>query len=171
MKFNNYIVADFKLIPVPQKIFKLSSLFPIMKSLHKTILLFVVLAFSINLVWEVSHSVLYDWDKEPLNNDVNFYVSRILFSTAGDLLLLTMIFVAVSLKNKNLDWIQKPKKLDYSLVAILGIAFAIFIEKRAEILHLWSYNSTMPLILGIGITPLIQLALTGIFVLWLLDKK
>ena len=142
-----------------------------MKHLHKTIILFVVLAFSINLVWEVSHSVLYDWNKAPLHNDAYFYISRILYSTAGDLLLLTMIFVAVSLKNKNLDWIQKPKKFDYGLIAILGLAFAIFIEKRAEILHLWSYNTNMPLIYGMGLTPLIQLALTGIFVLWLMQRQ
>ena len=142
-----------------------------MKPLYKTIILLVVLAFSINLVWEVSHSVLYDWDKEPLQNNAYFYISRILFSTAGDLLLLTMIFVAVSLKNKNISWIQKPKKFDYFLIAILGIVFAVFIEKRAEILHLWSYNANMPLIYGMGLTPLIQLALTGIFVLWLMDKR
>src|SRR3989344_5960215 len=111
-----------------------------MKSLHKKILLLIVLAFSVSLVWEVSHSVLYDWNKAPLHNDAYFYVSRILYSTAGDLLLLTMIFVAVSLKNRNIGWIQKPKKFDYSLIAILGMAFAIFIEQRARVLHLWSYN-------------------------------
>ena len=142
-----------------------------MKSLHKIIILFFVLAFSVSLVWEVSHSVLYDWNKSPLHNDAYFYVSRILYSTFGDLIFLTMIFAAVSLKNKNISWIQKPKMFDYSLIAILGIAFAIFIEKRAEILHLWSYNANMPLVFGMGITPLIQLALTGMFVVWLVQKN
>jgi len=142
-----------------------------MKSLHKTIILFVVLAFSINLVWEVSHSVLYDWNKAPLHNDAYFYISRILYSTFGDLLFLTMIFVAVSLKNKNLSWIENPRKEDYLKVAALGFLISFLVEKRAETLHLWSYNSNMPLILGIGITPLIQLALTGIFVLWLMQRN
>lgn len=142
-----------------------------MKSLHKKILLFIVLAFSVNLVWEVSHSVLYDWNKAPLHNDAYFYISRILFSTFGDLLFLTMIFAAVSLRNVNIKWIENPKKEDYLKIATLGFVISFLVEKRAEILHLWSYNSLMPVIFGIGITPLIQLALTGIFVAWLLQRQ
>jgi len=142
-----------------------------MKSAHKKILLFIVLAFSINLVWEVSHSVLYDWNQSPLQNNVGFYVPKILYSTFGDLLFLMAIFAVVSLRNRNLKWLENPRKTDYFGIATLGFIVAFLIELRALKLHWWTYNSMMPTIFGFGLTPIIQLALTGIFVLWLLGKK
>ncbi len=141
-----------------------------MKSLHKKILLFVILAFSLNLVWEVSHSVLYDWNQSLLQNNVEFYVPKILYSTFGDLLLLTAIFAVVSFRNRNLKWIENPRKIDYVKVAILGFVVAFLIEVRAMAFHKWAYNSMMPVVFGLGLTPLIQLALTGIFILWLVKK-
>ena len=130
-----------------------------------------MLIFAINLVWEVSHSVLYDWNQSPLQNSVEFYVPKILHSTFGDLLLLTAIFAVVSLRNRNLKWIWNPRKTDYLKVAALGFVVAFLIELRAISFHKWAYNSMMPTIFGFGLTPLLQLAIIGMFVLWLVQKK
>jgi hypothetical protein len=142
-----------------------------MKPFHKKILLFFVLVFSLSLVWEVSHSVLYDWNKSPLQNSVQFYVPKILYSTFGDLVLLTAIFAVASLKRMNFKWIENPKKMDYLNVAVLGLVIAFLIEFRAEIQGSWAYNSFMPTIYGIGISPVLQLAITGILILWLVAKN
>ena len=56
------------------------------------ILIFAILAFSTNLAWEVPHSLLYDWHKSPLEDKVGYYVPRILKATAGDLLILSILF-------------------------------------------------------------------------------
>ena len=141
-----------------------------MKSIHKKIILFFILAFSLNLAWEVSHSFLYDWSKLPLHNDIYFYIPKILYSTLGDLIFLTLIFAVISIKSGNLEWMNNPGKADYFKIIFLGLIIAIFIEVRAMLFQKWAYNELMPTIFGIGITPLIQLALTGIFILWMIKK-
>ena len=139
-----------------------------MKSIKKKIFSFLVLSYAVNLIWEVSHSVLYDWNTLPLYNEVYFYITKILFATFGDLIALTVIFLIISLNNKGLNWVKTPSQLDYSLTVIMGLLIAIFIELRAANLGKWHYSSAMPTIFGIGLTPLVQLAITGLIVLWLI---
>ena len=129
-----------------------------------------VLAILVNLAWEVSHSLLYDWSKPPLENTVSYYIPRIIQSTLGDGMYIVFIFLINSLFRRNLAWVSRPEKRDYISLAILGLAFAIFIEVKAHILNLWSYNQYMPQIFGIGLTPLIQLSLTSILVLWIMGN-
>jgi len=80
------------------------------------------------------------------------------------------IFAIVSLKNKNYKWIKNPSKFDYLLVAFLGLIIAAFIEIINLNLGRWKYTIMMPTFFGIGISPLIQLALTGIISLIIVKK-
>lgn len=126
----------------------------------------LLMFFLLSLLWEVSHSLLYDWNTLPLKNDVYFYIPKILGATLGDFFILSFIFLGISLLNKNLIWIYKPSILDYSLIIISGIIISIIIEIRGiYFLGKWSYNTFMPTIFGMGITPLIQLAVTSLLAL------
>ncbi|MBI2632342.1 hypothetical protein HYW75_05035 [Candidatus Pacearchaeota archaeon] len=138
--------------------------------MKKKIFLFFILTFLLNLFWEVWHSLLYNWNKLPLQNDVYFYILRILYSTLGDLILLGIIFLLLSIKNMNIKWLNKPSKLDYILIIFSGLVLSIFIEFRALTEGRWFYNDLMPTILGVGITPLLQLFTTFIFALWLIEE-
>ena len=135
--------------------------------MRKQILLFFVLAFLLNLFWEILHSTLYAWNIAPLKNDIYFYVPKILFSTLGDLLLIGIIFSLILIKNRNLKWLNKPSSLDYIIIIFLGIILAVFIEIRAIEQGKWFYSTLMPTLFGIGITPLFQLFTTFILALWL----
>lgn len=135
--------------------------------MRKQILLFFVLAFLLNLFWEISHSILYDWNIAPLKNDVYFYVPKILFSTLGDLLFIGIIFFFVLIKNRNTKWLNKSSSLDYIIIIFLGIILAVFIEIRAIEQGKWFYSTLMPTLFSIGITPLFQLFTTFILALWL----
>ena len=136
--------------------------------MYKQIILFLILAFSLNLVWEVSHSYLYNWDEAPLENSVQFYIPKILGATFGDLIILTFIFITLSLIHKNLIWFNNLVPLDYIIILILGFTIAILIEiKGVYLLNKWSYNELMLTIFGIGLTPLIQIVITTILALWL----
>jgi hypothetical protein len=128
------------------------------------------LAFIINLIYEVSHSLLYDWSQLPLQNTISFYIPRILYSTLGDAFIILSIFIIISLVKKTSKWTKKPKKIDYILIISLGLISSILIELRALYFNKWSYNQYMPLILGIGVTPLIQIALTSVIVLYFIRK-
>jgi hypothetical protein len=141
-----------------------------MKTLKKFLQIFII-AFLINLPWEVSHSLLYDWSIPPLQNTVQYYVPRILQATLGDGFYIALIFLIVTLINKKLFWVSKPSRKHYIQISILGILVAIFVEIKAEFFNYWTYNSLMPTIFGIGITPLIQLAITGSLTLYILSKN
>ena len=51
---------------------------------------------------------------------------------------------------------------------ILSFLVAVFIETKAMMLNLWTYSDLMPTILGLGVSPLIQLSVTGMLVFLLM---
>ena len=115
-----------------------------------------LIALILNIIWEFSHHSLYiDLSGIPK-------YSHLIIASFGDMLDILGIFVIVSLKNKNLNWIKNPSKFDYLMVVFLGLIIAIFIEMINLNLGRWEYTAAMPTLFGIGISPLIQLALTGI---------
>lgn len=138
--------------------------------MKKQIALLIILFFLINLFWEVSHTALYEHPQTSPSMTVYFYMLIMLYASSVDMIMLSIIFAIVSLKNRSLKWINNPAKLDIALIIILGTIIAIFIEVRALAAGRWSYNSLMPTIFGIGLTPLIQLFTTGITALWLVRK-
>ena len=134
------------------------------------ILSIVIVSFFLNFIWEVSHSFLYDWNSLPLENDVYFYILKIFIATFGDVMYTILIFFIISIFKKDISWIYSSKKSDYSFLIILGLFFAIFVEIKAKLFNLWSYNQYMPQILGIGLTPLIQPAATSALTIFILNK-
>ena len=115
-----------------------------------------LIALILNIIWEFSHHFLYvDLSGIPK-------YSHLIIASFADMLIILGIFAIVSLKNKNLNWIKNPSKFDYFMVVFLGLIIAIFIEMINLNLGRWKYTLAMPTLFGIGISPLIQLALTGI---------
>lgn len=113
------------------------------------------LFFMLNLLWEFLHY--------PLYNDFSGMarIPRVLAASFFDMIILSSIFLAISIKNRNLRWIEKPGKGDYAAIIILGIITAVAIEAKALLLGEWNYKKLMPTIFGIGLSPLIQLFTTA----------
>ncbi len=129
-----------------------------------------VSTYLVNLLWEVAHSMLYNWNQLPLKNEVYFYIPKIMGATLGDVSVILTMFLINSIFRKGFTWISSPAKRDYIALVILGLIFAVGIEVRAMLYNLWSYNQYMPLVFGIGLTPLIQLSITGMIVLFLTSR-
>ncbi len=119
-------------------------------------------AFLLNLFWELSHSLLYNWNLAPLKNDIYFYIPHILRASLIDALI---IFVILFIFRK-----IKSNKRRYLVTALSALSFSISIEIRAKFLNLWAYNESMPLIFGLGLTPLIQLPLIALVTIYLVEK-
>lgn len=136
----------------------------------RLVIMVLVVSFFINLLWEVAHSLLYDWNVFPLQNTVQFYVPKILLASLSDVMYLFIILLLISLFRRGFVWISNPKGRDYVSLVMWGILFAIFVEIKAQTLGLWSYNQYMPLVFGIGLTPLIQLALTSSLSLFIISR-
>lgn len=128
----------------------------------KIFFIITLIILSLNTIWEFSHHFLYI-DLSGISK-----YPHLIIASFADMLIIQGIFAIVSLKNKNLKWIVSPSKSDYLLVVFIGLLLAIFIEFTNLNLGRWAYTATMPTIFGIGISPLIQLALTGIISLIIL---
>lgn len=115
--------------------------------LKKMISIFII-AFILNWVWEILHSALYsNYQGGPITNFILFRAA------IGDAAIISiLVFIAQKLKlNKSL------------FVVFGGLVVATVIEILALQTGRWAYNTLMPTIpiIKIGLTPTIQLAITG----------
>lgn len=138
---------------------------PAKKAKISTLRLFAfvaVVAFTVNLCWELAHSALYDWNIPPLESDVRYYIGRIVLSTAGDSFFIVLICALMSFIKGGVGWVNGPSKKDAVMLALMGLLASAAIETRAMLLNRWTYNELMPMIFGLGLTPLVQLAATAL---------
>ncbi len=124
--------------------------------IKKTFLIVGLFAFTLNLLWEFSHYFLY----VDLSG-IQKYPHLVLASFV-DMLLILSIFALISFKNKNIEWMRNPRRRDFVWVILSGIFIAAIIEIINLKLERLEYTSAMPTFFGIGMSPLIQLALTGV---------
>lgn len=118
--------------------------------------------FFLNLLWEVLHSLLYDWDRPPLHNNIYRYIPRIVFfASLFDAVFILLFSLGRSFFYGGFSWIATPVLMDFVFFCALGIVTAIVIELLAIRLKWWHYHKRMPTIFGMGLTPLVQLALTS----------
>ena len=114
----------------------------------KKLLITFGLAFLLNLVWEFSHRVLY------LNYQGGAITPFILARAALADAVFVVLLVALA---------QKIRGNKLLFVIVGGLAISVAIEFWGLGTGRWTYNDLMPLIpiLGIGLSPAIQLAVTG----------
>ena len=127
-----------------------------MKNIKKGIFLAGIILI-LNLIWEYSHAQLYISDLL-----VNNYNHTLIRASIIDVLLVSFIFLIISLKNKGIKWIDKPNPTDYFFIILTGIIIAVIIELNAFLNDKWGYKEIMPTVFGIGVSPLVQLFTTGI---------
>jgi len=129
------------------------------------IILFFVLI--LNLIWEFSHYRLY--------NDLSAITGapHLILASIVDVFLVLLIYFLVSLKNRNFDWINQPSFFDYGFLIIFGLIIAWINEIISLSLGKWAYKDSMPVIFGVGLSPLIQLSITFLLalVIYILFKK
>ena len=123
-------------------------------------LLVFILSFSLNWLWENFHSNLYiHFQSGEITSAVLLYASLV------DALIIT---AAIFLFHHLPQTYQKIWLLVLALVAT-----SVFIEWRALLMDRWAYNDLMPLIpwLNIGLTPTVQLGLTGYLTYFFFSRK
>ncbi|OGZ63038.1 MAG: hypothetical protein A3C58_00595 [Candidatus Staskawiczbacteria bacterium RIFCSPHIGHO2_02_FULL_34_10] len=121
-----------------------------------------VIAFFINLLYEVLHSVLY---KTCLESNLQKYIRLILKAAIFDGFVITIIYYIeyIIFKNQNLFY-SSSQIITFSLISLFfAYIWEIYSLKKKK----WEYSNKMPLILGVGITPFLQLCMTGILSIYL----
>lgn len=134
---------------------------------YKKLLILALFAFLFNLAWEVSHSPLYKTITDMTSQE---YVPRILQASGGDIIMILLIFLSISLANRSLKW--KLSKKNIFLSVIFGMVIAIAFELYAKFTHRFEYNSNMPLIplLKVGLTPVLQMIITPLLTFFFTER-
>ncbi|MFZ0728463.1 MAG: hypothetical protein WAM61_21980 [Desulfobacterales bacterium] len=137
------------------------------KALELCSLLFSVFCFSFlfNFFWEALHAV-YLYHRHDF--DAAHYVPMLLYVSSMDGLIVLGLYLFVSVLWLNLFWIKLFLKRQILVFILSGIVVATITEYLSVFYyHRWSYKEIMPTIFGIGISPLVQLSLTGFIGVWL----
>jgi len=88
-------------------------------------------------------------------------------STMDGLFILGM-YLLVALLWRDAFWIRRMSQRQAFVLLGAGLVIAAVIEYKAVFLSdKWSYNAFMPTVFGLGISPLVQLSVTGILAVWL----
>jgi hypothetical protein len=129
------------------------------------LVLVFLFSFILNFVWESLHAVfLYE------GHDFNAkkYVLMVCYVSAIDGILILGIYLFIAVLWRNILWLQKMSAKHICVVLITGLLLAAVIEyRKVFITKTWSYNQLMPTLLGLGVSPLIQLGITGLLAVWL----
>jgi hypothetical protein len=124
--------------------------------------LFIV-ALVLNLIWEFLHSCLYQTCQDAPKTK---YFELIISASLKDGFFITLFFYFSYLMFENIDIFANYGHL--TLFIILCLVFSFFDEKYSLKHQRWQYTDKMPLILGVGVTPLLELAVTGLLALLLI---
>ena len=120
----------------------------------RELLLLGFVTFVVQYVWEKLHISLYK-DYEKLGTGWRLT----LMATLGDVMYVMLAVLFVSLAKQDMRWLYDPTVGDYGALALLGCGIALFVEYKALALRRWVYTARMPRILGVGISPILQMTL------------
>ena len=121
-----------------------------------------VTAFFVNFCWESLHGLLYKAHPEMAASD---YVPMMLSMASMDVFAILGLFFFTSLLAHS--WLWTLGLRNCLIFSLSGLITAYTVEYVSIfILHLWQYQPSMPILLGVGLFPLVQLSLTGLFSLY-----
>ena len=136
----------------------------------KTVVSYVIFAYLLNFFWETWHAT-YLYETHAVDS-IKSYIGMIAYVSLVDAVLLLGIFTIGAVIWKNFSWYEVMNRQKRAYVVLLAMTIAIAIEiKGVYVLDQWSYGEAMPAVFGIGISPLLQLAVTGLLSIWLIRKN
>lgn len=129
-----------------------------------------IISFFLNLLWEEAHSVLYvSYQGETITHLI--LLRAALFDAA--VITLFAYFCFYSPLTKGALRCGIGGGMSIFCFALDLFLFSVLLEKWALASNRWAYTDAMPLIpyLWVGLSPTLQLALTGFFAFWFANKN
>lgn len=124
---------------------------------QKTLLFFIWLSgFLFNIVWEFNHCQLY---LTCLNWTQDYAFKFLVLMSAKDGFFIVLFYLISVYLFKNINILKNKKQILFFV--LISLSFAFIDEKISTQLGRWEYNRSMPIILGVGSSPLFEIALTG----------
>ena len=116
--------------------------------------LWAALAFVLNLAWEIAQVRLYTLWAEADGLTVAW---SLLHCTLGDVLIALALFALTGMALGRADWTASRPWTGGAMVVIGAMAYTAWSEwYNVYRAGSWGYTASMPLIFGIGLSPLLQ---------------
>ena len=112
------------------------------------------IAVPFNFLWEMAQSSLYV-AMPPFPERV----WHCFIASLGDGVMVLLIWIAGWAVYREKDWFRRADAPAYLLTVAGGLLLAIIVEWLALQADRWRYGSEMPLVRGLGVVPLAQMAL------------
>ncbi len=111
-------------------------------------------SFALNLVWEIGQLPLYTLYGTESAGRITYAV---IHCTAGDVVIAVFSLLLATLLTWRADW-PLTRPWSGSGIAILsGLSYTAYSEwHNVYQTHAWAYSESMPLVFGIGVSPLLQ---------------
>ena len=118
------------------------------------LLLWSALAFVLNLAWEIAHVRLYTiWALA----DGMGVARAVLHCSVGDVVIALAMFALAGMIFRRADWPASRPWVGGAIVVFGAMAYTVWSEwHNVYRAGNWGYTAAMPLIFGIGLTPLLQ---------------
>ena len=112
------------------------------------------LAFVLNLAWEIAHVRLYTiWAAA----DGAGVAWALLHCSLGDVMIALAMFTLAGMVLRRSDWPASRPRAGGAIVVIGAMAYTVWSEwHNVYRIDSWGYTAGMPLIFGIGLSPLLQ---------------
>ncbi len=123
----------------------------------------LIVSFLLNVLWEFLHSRLYDTCLKMSWQECS---PMLVWASVKDGFWIGIFFSVSVLVFGNALLFDNPLQILTFVVLCLGFSFVD--EKISIAKKRWKYSTKMPLILGVGVSPLIELAVTGVLALLIL---
>jgi hypothetical protein len=120
------------------------------------------IAFFLNLLYELLHSLLYT---TCLEAPLKYYVYLMLKAATFDAASITVAYVLSIILFGNDNPFTHAPQLAALLIGLLIFAYSWEVYSLYK--KKWQYTPVMPKILGVGITPLVQLTICGFLSLYI----
>lgn len=132
----------------------------------KFVLQYIGITAVVNLIWEVLQLPLYTLWSDSTPSAIAFAVVH---CTVGDALIAALSLSAALILVGSKEW-PGERFLSGALLAItFGVTYTVFSEwNNTVVKRAWTYSSLMPVIWGIGISPLAQWFIVPGFAFWYL---
>jgi hypothetical protein len=117
---------------------------------------YLLIIFSLNLVWEMAHMPLYTLWETGTRGEILYAVVH---CTAGDVLIASTVLMVTLLILGRGRWPHERFASVAVVTVLLGILYTIFSEwHNIEVRNSWAYRDAMPVIpvVGTGLSPLLQ---------------
>ena len=120
------------------------------------ILKIFLISFLINIIWEFCHCGLYS---TCVNWQSKKRILLLTFASFKDALFIVIFYLISIFTSENKNILEVPLSLSYFIA--LSLLFSFIDEKLSIKYKRWEYSLKMPKVFGVGITPLLELAITG----------